>query len=243
MGTRLYSVVMDCTDHVAQGRWWAETLDWAISYQDDHELALEPTGGAEAELALVLVPVPEPKAGKNRVHLDLTSTTNDEQDATVARLLRRGARRVDIGQSDVSWVVLADPEGNELCVLAPDRRFDEPGTLAAIVLDAVDPGRLARFWAEATGWQVRAESHLVATLCHPDGRPPALDLVAVAEPTPGKNRVHLDVAPAANDDQEAEVRRLQQLGARPVDVGQTDDVTWVVLADPEGNEFCVLRPR
>lgn len=243
MGTRLYSVVIDCHDHAAQAHWWAETLGWPVVHADAREAAIEPAGGPETDIALVFVPVPEPKTGKNRIHLDLASTTTADQDATVERLVARGAQRADIGQADVSWVVLTDPEGNECCVLAPDARFDEPGTLAAIVVDAVDPGRLARFWAEATGWQIHAESHLVATLCPPDGRPPALDLVAVADPTPGKNRVHLDVAPFLGDDQEAEVARLRRLGAQPADVGQGDDVTWVVLGDPEGNEFCVLSPR
>lgn len=243
MGTRLHSVVIDSTDHAAQARWWAETLRWSVVHTDEREAAIEPAGGPEADIALVFVPVPEPKVGKNRIHLDLASTTTADQDAIVERLLARGAQRADIGQSDVSWVVLSDPEGNECCVLAPDSRFDEPGTLAAIVVDAVDPGPLARFWAEASGWQIHAESHVLATLYHPDGRPPALDLVAVTDPTPGKNRVHLDVAPSAADDQDAEVERLRRLGAQPADVGQADDVTWVVLTDPEGNEFCVLSPR
>lgn len=243
MGTRLCSVVIDSHDHAAQARWWAEALGWSVVHTDEREATIEPAGGPEEGIALVFVPVPEPKVGKNRIHLDLASATPADQAAIVARLVASGARRADIGQTDVSWVVLTDPEGNECCVLAPDSRFDEPGNLEAIVVDAVNPGHLARFWAAASGWQIRAESHLVATLCRPDGRPPALDLVAVTDPTPGKNRVHLDVAPFPDDDQDAEVERLRGLGARPADVGQADDVTWVVLADPEGNEFCVLSPR
>jgi uncharacterized protein (DUF58 family) len=84
---------------------------------------------------------------------------------------------------------------------------------------------------------------MVASLRHPSGKPPALDMVAVTDPKQVKNRVHLDVAPNAGDDQEAQVNRLIRLGARVVDVGQGDDATWVVLADPEDNEFCVLSPR
>ena len=243
MGTHLHSVVMDCTDHRAQAQWWAQTLDWTLAHMSDDEATVAPIGRPEADVPLVLVPVAEPKHGKNRVHLDLTSTSDAAQAQTVDRLLARGARPVDIGQRDVSWVVLADPEGNEFCVLAPDERFDEPGTLAAVVVDATRPGQLATFWAEAGGWPLSVQSHLVASLRHPSGRPPALDLVAVPDPTPGKNRVHLDVAPPADGDQAAEVDRLLQLGAKPADVGQRDDVTWVVLTDPDGNEFCVLSPR
>jgi glyoxalase superfamily protein len=68
---------------------------------------------------LVFVPVADPKVGKNRVHLDLRSATADDQAAQVARLTGLGARPADIGQGDVPWVVLADPEGNEFCVLSP----------------------------------------------------------------------------------------------------------------------------
>ena len=90
-------------------------------------------------------------------------------------------------------------------------------------MDAADPAGLEPFWAAAGA--------------------PDLELVPVPDPKLAKNRVHLDVAPFAGDDQQAEVDRLVALGARPADVGQGPDVTWVVLADPEGNEFCVLSPR
>jgi predicted enzyme related to lactoylglutathione lyase len=242
MGTRLYSVVIDSEDHDALGRWWAETLGWKVVHADAREVAIVPSGGPEVLEALVFVPVPEPKSGKNRVHLDVASTTFADQSDIVQRVIARGAQRADIGQRDVSWVVLRDPEGNEFCVLPPEDRFVDIGTLAAVVVDAHDPVTLARFWAEASGWHVSVSSHLVATLRHPTGRPPALDIVAVEAPTPGKNRLHLDVAPALDDDLEREVERLLRLGAEPADVGQRD-VTWAVLRDPEGNEFCVLSPR
>jgi predicted enzyme related to lactoylglutathione lyase len=147
----------------------------------------------------------------------------EEQRATVDRLVAAGARRVDIGQADVPWVVLADPEGNELCVLEPREEYAGRGSVAAVVMDAADPAWLERFWAAAGA--------------------PDLELVRVPDPKVGKNRVHLDAAPFADDDQQAEVDRLVALGARPADVGQGPDVSWVVLTDPEGNEFCVLSPR
>ncbi|HSK90357.1 MAG TPA: VOC family protein [Euzebyales bacterium] len=244
MGTRLYSVVIDCADPFTLGRWWSRALGWPVTFEAPDEVAVEPADDdVSHDLAIVFVPVPEPKTHKNRVHLDLSSRSTSHQGEVVERLVSLGATHTDIGQEDVSWVVLADPEDNELCVLGPDDRFDEQGTLEAIVVDATNPGMLARFWAAATGWHVAYESHMVASLRHPSGKPPALDLVAVSDPKPGKNRVHLDVAPNAGDDQEAEVNRLLRLGARAIDIGQGPDVTWVVLADPEDNEFCVLSPR
>jgi hypothetical protein len=244
MGTRLYLVVIDCADPAALGRWWSEALGWPVAFEAHDEVVVEPSDDdACHDLGLVFGEVPEPKRHKNRVHLDLASRSVTNQTEIVDRLLAMGATHADVGQEDVDWVVLSDPAGNELCVLGPSDRFDEPGVLEAVVLDAANPGRLARFWAEAAGWHIEYESHMVASLRHPSGRPPALDLVAVGEPKQGKNRVHLDVAPDAGGDQDAEVNRLLRAGARPVDVGQGDDVTWVVLADPEDNEFCVLTPR
>ena len=111
------------------------------------------------------------------------------------------------------------------------------------MVDAESPAALARFWEAASGWRIGFESEVVVSLSGPDEQQPDLDFVAVADAKSVKNRVHLDVAPFAGDDRDADVAQLVELGARPVDVGQGPEVTWVVLADPEGNEFCVLSPR
>ena len=242
MGTRLYSVVFDALDMAAQGQWWADALGWQVVFQDDDEVAV--ADGDDHSLALVFVRVEEPKVGKNRVHLDLASQSLEDQAAIVARLVAAGSTRVDIGQGDVDWVVLADPEGNEFCVLAPNEKFLDAGPLAAIAVDSQDPATLAPFWAAAIGWDVEWPDELGDITVRNPARPaPYLDILGVPEAKTVKNRVHLDVAGWADDDQAAEVARLVALGASPADVGQGPDVRWVVLADPEGNEFCVLTSR
>jgi hypothetical protein len=241
--TRLWSVVFDSVDPGAVGRWWSDALRWPVVHEGADEVAVWPPDGDEGVPGLVFVPVPEPKTGKNRIHLDLPSRSPEDQQATVDRLVGLGGRRVDVGQGDVPWVVLADPEGNELCVLEPRERYTDAGALAAVVLDVADPVRLARFWTAASGWALQEEGDGGVSLSRPGGRPPDLELLATPEPKTTKLRVHLDVAPFPDDDQRAEVERLVAAGARRVDVGQGPDVTWVVLADPEGNELCVLRPR
>jgi len=109
-----------------------------------------------------------------------------------------------------------------------------------LIVDAVDPGRLGRWWAEVLDYQLLSEASDEVVIGPDKGVYPELLFTLVAEPKSVKNRLHLDLRP---DNQEAEVERLVDMGARKVDVGQGDDVTWVVLADPEGNEFCVLRAR
>ncbi|MET8351889.1 MULTISPECIES: VOC family protein [unclassified Micromonospora] len=109
----------------------------------------------------------------------------------------------------------------------------------SLTVDARDPARLARWWAEALGYQVVAEEPDGVEIRQSADRRPALFFARVADGKERKNRLHLDLRPA---DQEAEVERLVDMGARHVDIGQ-GDVDWTVLADPEGNEFCVLRER
>jgi hypothetical protein len=109
-----------------------------------------------------------------------------------------------------------------------------------VVVDALDPVRLARWWAEVLGYQVLAEKPDEVTIAPSPGTHPELVFVAVPDPKDGKNRLHLDLTP---DDQDAEVERLLDMGARHVDIGQSRAVSWVVLADPEGNEFCVLSSK
>ena len=112
-----------------------------------------------------------------------------------------------------------------------------------VAVDAHDPAALARFWAEVLGWRITAEEPDEVEIGPPAGSPeeghvPALLFLPVPEGKTVKNRLHIDLRP---QDQETEVRRIEALGARRVSVGQGPEVTWVVLADPEGNEFCVLR--
>ena len=113
----------------------------------------------------------------------------------------------------------------------------------AVCVDAVDPAGVAAFWEQALGWRRTYEEADEVVLEPPlgsaeDGVAPDLLFLRVPEDKTVKNRLHIDLRP---DDQAVEVARLEQLGATRVDVGQGPDVTWVVLADPEGNEVCVLR--
>ena len=115
--------------------------------------------------------------------------------------------------------------------------------IQSTVVDARDPAALARFWAEVLGWRITDEEPDEVAVEPPAGSPedgvaPDLLFLAVPEGKSVKNRLHLDLRP---EDQAAEVARIEALGATRVDIGQGPDVTWVVLADPEGNEFCVLR--
>jgi hypothetical protein len=109
-----------------------------------------------------------------------------------------------------------------------------------VVVDALDPVRLAHWWAEVLGYQVLTEKPDEVAIAAGPGLQPELCFLAVPDPKDGKNRLHLDLTP---DDQDAEVERLLDMGARHVDIGQSRTVNWVVLADPEGNEFCVLAAQ
>jgi hypothetical protein len=112
MSLRLWTIDVDARDPHTLGHWWADALDWKIFFEDDDEVVI--TTSDERFPGIIFLPVPEGKAVKNRLHLDLVP---DDRDAEVERLIGMGATRVDIGQGDVAWVVLADPEGNEFCVL------------------------------------------------------------------------------------------------------------------------------
>ena len=123
--------------------------------------------------------------------------------------------------------------------------------LTELAIDCADPAGLARFWCSVLDYEVQDEDDGVVTIGSPlvpEGKnrrgpvPPVLTFARVPEGKTGKNRAHLDVNPVDRE-QDDEVRRLLALGARHADVGQTGEESWVVLADPEGNEFCVLAGR
>ncbi|HEX3812091.1 MAG TPA: VOC family protein [Mycobacteriales bacterium] len=247
MSTRLVSVVIDSAAPSTLARWWGRALDWAVSYENADETDVAAPAG-EPGIELVFVPVSDQKIGKNRLHLDLRTESGGEQAALVSRLVDSGARRIDIGQRpDSPWVTLADPEGNEFCVLEPRPIYADSGAIAAIVLDCTDPAALAPFWIAASGWSVRLEDSSGIALQAPAGDGPLLELLASTDQKQAKDRWHLDVAPYAGGDpkadQEAERRRLTDLGARLVDIGQAANATWIVLSDPDDHEFCILSAR
>ncbi len=118
MGLRVQNISFDSANPAVLARFWSEALGWRVTYEEDDEVVLEPPAGSPEEGVvpdLLFLPVPEGKVVKNRVHLDLRPA---DRDGEVARLEALGALRVDVGQDDsVTWVVMADPEGNEFCVL------------------------------------------------------------------------------------------------------------------------------
>jgi catechol 2,3-dioxygenase-like lactoylglutathione lyase family enzyme len=109
-------VVVAARDPATLGRWWADVLGWVVV--DDSAGVFEIRPSADRLPGLFFIAVPEAKEAKNRLHLDFRP---DDQQAEVERFLRAGARHADIGQGTPPWVVLADPEGNEFCVLAPSK--------------------------------------------------------------------------------------------------------------------------
>jgi len=245
MATRLVHLVIDSANPLTVATFWAQALGWIPVIEGPDEVVATPAGlpyPATTAWPLVCVTVPEPKTGKNRVHLDLASTSPGDQAAQVERLVGLGATPVDIGQGDVPWVVLADPFGNEFCVLEPRPVYAGTGPIAAIVVDCADPEAMARFWTQAAGWPVtRAEEDMIA-LRAPSGEGPFIELLRSDDPKQVKNRIHLDVAPFPDGDLTAESARLQAVGAKLADVGQGDE-DWIVHSDPDGQEFCVLTPR
>ena len=241
MALRPVQVNIKALDHAAVGRFWAEALGWGVHSRGTTYVGpgVDLVWPDPVVVGIDVVAVPEPKSStKNRVHLDLATTSAAHQVELLARLEALGATPVDVGQRDVPWTVL-DPEGNELCVLEPREVYRDTGPIAAVVVDCVDPRAMARFWGEATGWTVHEADDDQAALRSAKGVGPYLELVRSPDVKTVPDRVHLDLLPDRGDDTAAEVARLRALGAADLDVGQ-GDVPWTCLVDPEGREFCVL---
>jgi predicted enzyme related to lactoylglutathione lyase len=241
MTLQLTALCFDANDPLRLARFWAGVLHWELGEEADDVVVLEPTDGTRFSIDFALVP--EPKEGQNRFHVDLSSTSVEAQRATVARAIDMGGRRIDIGQGpDAQHVVLADPEGNEFCVLESGNRFvDYGGVLGSITCVGSGPD-VGYFWSEALGWPLVWDQDGETAIRAPDGTGQFITFGPPLPPKNGKNRLHFDTAPPKEGDQQAEVERLIALGATRRDIGQ-GDVPWVVMADPDDNEFCVLTPQ
>jgi len=191
--------------------------------------------GSQEGMGIAICPVPEDKSGKNRVHLDVSVGSLDEVTALGGTT----------GEAHEHWTVCADPEGNEFCVFVrrdalPDYRVVE------IVVDSADPETIARWWAERFGVEARNVDRAGnptdfwwfagAPGFPTEGPFFAMVFAPVPEPKTVKNRLHWDVY---GDPAAIVASGATQLWEVP---GRTRPIAWTVLADPEGNEFCVFPP-
>jgi predicted enzyme related to lactoylglutathione lyase len=244
VASRLVQVNIKARDDAALGRFWAAALGWAVGGSGSGATPVQPAGFVWPDpvaVSIDVVAVPDPETVHNRVHLDLATTSVAHQAKLVARLLELGATPADVGQGDVPWTVLADPEGNVFCVLEPRELYRDTGPIAAVVVNCTDPRAMAGFWGEAMDWTVHEVNDEYAGLRSATGAGPCLEFLRRSDVDAVGTRLHLDLAPYPRADQAAEVARLRALGAADLDVGQ-GDVPWRCLTDPEGNEFCVLTP-
>jgi predicted enzyme related to lactoylglutathione lyase len=221
-------------------RFWAGVLGWETADDPPDGVALLPSD--DTGFRLRFLPSQEPKTGPNQMHFDLTSTSLEDQQRTVARALELGARRIDIGQGpDAAHVVLADPEGNEFDVIEPGNNFlADCGFVGALASDGSQ--EVGYFWSKALDWPLVWDQDQETAIRSPHGGPKITWGGPPVNPKHGKNRLHFDLAPSDGGDQQAEVDRLVSLGATRLDLGQ-GHAGGLVMADPDGNEFCVLARR
>jgi catechol 2,3-dioxygenase-like lactoylglutathione lyase family enzyme/predicted enzyme related to lactoylglutathione lyase len=239
MTSQLFAVCFDASQPVRLARFWSGILGWEMADDPDDGVALLP--GDDTGFRIRFVPTQERKIGQNRMHFDLTSTSLEDQQQTVARSLELGARHIDIGQRpEEGHVVLADPEGNEFCVIEPGNNFlADCGFIGALACDGSQ--EVGYFWSEALGWPLVWDQDQETAIRSPHGGPKVTWGGPPLMPKTGKNRLHFDLALPVHSDWQAEVGRLLSLGATQIDTGQGEG--RVVMADPDGNEFCVLTRR
>jgi predicted enzyme related to lactoylglutathione lyase len=240
MTSHLFALAIDANDPIRLASFWADILGWETTEDPDGVIALLPND--DTKFRLDFAETQALKAGLNQIHFHLTSASLEDQQQTVTRLLGLGARHLDVGQlPGEGHVVLADPEGNEFCVIEPGNSYlADCGFFAELACDGSQD--VGYFWSQALGWPLVWDQDQETAIRSPHGGPKISWGGPPVRPKTGKNRMHLDIAPPAGADQQAEVERLVALGAKRIDIGQ-GDVSWVVMADPDGNEFCVLTPR
>jgi catechol 2,3-dioxygenase-like lactoylglutathione lyase family enzyme len=228
MTSQLFAVCFDARSPLGLAAFWSGLLGWeadgaTLSPSDD-------TG-----FRLRFLPSDAPKTVPNRMHFDLTSTSPEGQQETVARALELGARHIDVGQRpEEGHVVLADPEGNEFCVIEPGNKFLAGcGFLGALSCDGSQA--VGYFWSAALGWPLVWDQNQETAIRSPHGGPKVTWGGPPVNPKTGRGRVHYDLLPEGSPS--AELDRLLALGATRLD---SSDASRVALADPDGNEFCLL---
>ena len=235
MPSRLLALTFDAHDPARLAGFWAGVLRRVV-VDDLRDALLLP--GSDTQVGLRFSWSGAEKVGLNRVHLHLTSTSPAGQQDTVAAALELGASHVDVGQlPKEGHVVLADPEGNEFCVIEPGNSYlADCGFLGELACDGTR--QVGLFWAEALGWPLVWDKDQETAVQSPRGGTKVAWGGPPVAPKHGRNRQRFDLA-LAGDDLAAEVYRLAALGATWLgNVGNVGDGA-VELADPDGNEFCL----
>jgi len=233
----LENLVMDAVEPQRLGRFWEAVVggERLTDEPDGFETRLTVEGGPVLDLCFQRVP--ERPAEAPRLHLDLAGGARQAEE--VDRLLGLGARQLDIGQGEVPWVVLADPEGNPCRVMEDRAAYAGSGPLAALPLDSAAPERDAEFWSWLTGW-TDATGVAPCSLRHPSLQGPVLELCIEQAPKgTTKNRLHLDIRLETGEDPDAVAAGIAERGGRELHPGW-GELPWRLYADPSGNEFCVL---
>ncbi|WP_405585042.1 VOC family protein [Streptomyces sp. NBC_01190] len=240
MACQLFALCVDAGRPLPLARFWSGVLGWEVADDPRHGVAVLPSD--DTGFRIRFLPSQERKAEQNRMHFDLTSTSLADQERTVARSLELGARHTDVGQlPEEGHVVLADPEGNEFCVIEPGNNFlAECGFVGALACDGSQ--EVGYFWSKALGWPLVWDQDQETAIRSPHGGPKITWGGPPLMPTTGVNRLRFELAPALDGDQRAEVDRLLSLGATRIDPGEGVE-DRVVLADPDGNTFYVSAPR
>jgi hypothetical protein len=237
MTSRLVELCIDAHDPARLSGFWAGLLERETS--DDGLTLLR---REDPDLAIRFLPTQRPKTGPNQVHLHLTSSSDEQQRSTVARALELGGRHLDVGQTpEEGHIVLADPEGNELCVIEAGNRFlADTAFLGELACDG--SREVGLFWSGALGWPLVWDQDEETAIQSPLGGAKIAWGGPPVRPRTGPNRMHFHLAPVGPGDEQDEVRRLTALGASPIgDVRHESG--WLSLSDPDGNEFCVPAPR
>jgi Glyoxalase-like domain len=222
MSLRLEALTFDAADPAVPAAFWAGMLGRPAVEEADGVLV----PGDETQLGLRFVAATSEPSGRG-LHLHLTSSSLEDQQATVDRALALGGCHVDVGQlPEEGHIVLGDPEGNLLCVIEPGNSFLAGcGFLAEVACDG--SREVGLFWRDALGWTLNWDQDGETSVNPPQGGTKVSWGGPPVEPKHGRNRQRFDLV---SDDREADVERLLALGAT-----RLQDDGW--LADPEGNEL------
>ncbi|PZT75793.1 MULTISPECIES: VOC family protein [unclassified Streptomyces] len=228
MALHLSAIGFHASDPEALSRFWADLLGRERAADGT---VLPPDGGEG--FALRFTASREPKTRQNQAHFDLTSATPEQQAATVARALELGGRHIDIGQSpEETHVVLADPDGNEFCVIAAGNKFlADTAFIGAVACDGTQA--VGYFWSEALGWPLVWDQDEETAIQSPRGGTKLTWGGPPVNPKTDTNRLYFELTLPPDADEAQEIARLTSLGAHHTESG--------TLLDPDGNEFILRR--